>query len=277
MTNANIELSFFSELDLNELHLFIAATVEHSYKDIYAREAIDFFLSYLDKNDILKESKDHPIIVLREEGKIVGTATLIERHVKRLFVEPSCQGKGYGRLLMEKLEVIAVRNKHSFIELHSSLFAKRFYDNLSYLTFKIDSIPVKNGQLLTYYRMAKFLMGNGSSSQLGIDGKCFVIDTPSEKKPLFPIGTKFVFYQQENLIFCEYSNKYVKDGEMFGAFHDNSKLLYYNHINKDNGNNESGVFNFKIVRNDIRLYLLDYFNLSITSELAEYLLLKPCL
>ncbi|VTQ07525.1 Uncharacterised protein [Sphingobacterium daejeonense] len=32
MTNANIELSFFSELDLNELHLFIGATVEHSYK-----------------------------------------------------------------------------------------------------------------------------------------------------------------------------------------------------------------------------------------------------
>lgn len=142
MTNANIELSFFSELDLNELHLFIGATLDHSYKGIYAREAIDFFLSYLDKKDILKESKDHPIIVLREEGKIVGTATLIERHVKRLFVEPSCQGKGYGRLLMEKLEGIAVRNKHSLIELHSSLFAKRFYEGLSYLTFKIGSIPV---------------------------------------------------------------------------------------------------------------------------------------
>lgn len=45
-------------------------------------------------------------------------------------------------------------------------------------------------------------MGNGTSSQLGIDGKCFVIDAPSEKNPLFPIGTKFVFDQQENLIFC---------------------------------------------------------------------------
>lgn len=64
---------------------------------------------------------------------------------------------------------------------------------------------------------------------------------------------------------------------MFGAFHDNSKLLYHNHINKDNGNYESGVFNFKIVRNEIRLSLLDYFNPSITSELTSYLLLKPCL
>lgn len=275
MAKSNIKLSYFSEYELEELHSFITLTVEHSYKGLYVQEAIDFFLDYLDKADILRESRDHPILVLREDGRIVGTATLIERHVKRVFVEPSCQSKGYGRLLMEKLENIAVENGYSFVELHSSLFAKYFYDKLRYLTFKIGTIPVKNGQVLTYYRMAKFLKENRTNSEFGINENYFVIDTSSVDVPLFSFDTKFIFYQQENLIYIEYSNKYIKDGEMFGAFEGNNQLLFYNHT--DNGISERGIFIFEFMRKKIRLSLLGHTQSENSLRMNGIIVLKPVL
>lgn len=219
-------ITYFTLSDLDELHAFIGYTVKASYRDFYSAEAIDFFLEYLNKDAIISESKGNHILVLKEGSRIVATATLINRHVKRLFVHPDCQGKGYGGMLMKKLEQIAFRSGSPFVELHSSLFAKRFYDNRGYVTFKREELSVKNNQVLPYYRMAKYLGGERACIIFNINKRTFTSEAFTE---IEGDATNFIFYQQENLLFAEYNNETIGKGELFGTIEQDQSSLFYKH------------------------------------------------
>jgi len=222
------EITYFTLSDLDELYAFIGYTVKASYRDLYSAEAIDFFLEYLNKDDIISESNGNHILVLKEGSRIVATATLINRHIKRLFVHPDCQGKGYGGILMKKLEQIAFRLGSSFVELHSSLFAKRFYDNIGYVTFKREEIAVKNNQVLPYYRMAKYLGKERACINCNINEQTFMSEAFTE---MGREATNFVFYQQQNLLFAEYNNEQIEEGEMFGTIEQDRCIMFYGHYN----------------------------------------------
>jgi GNAT superfamily N-acetyltransferase len=122
----------------------------------YPREAICYFLAYHTKEQIL-EMQTWAALVLETDGRIVGTGTLLGSTIKRVFVHPSHQRRGYGALLMQALEWEALRRGVRKVDLSASLPSKRFYDLLGYTTECEAYIPVRNRERLDYYAMVKRL------------------------------------------------------------------------------------------------------------------------
>ncbi len=207
----------FSERDLDALHDFIIKVIKASYPAYYPPEAIDFFVAYSGREGILKDGAEHCVVVLREGDKIVGTGTLKNSHVKRVFVDPERQGRGYGKRIMHWLENRAVRDGWPLVELHSSLFAKRFYDHLGYVMFKMGKVIVANEERLYYQRMAKSLIRPTEDVET-IDGNAFRTVVEKEIGTKIAPGAPFDYGQKEALLYAEYSKSHgVKYGESFGV------------------------------------------------------------
>jgi len=143
--------------DLEDVNGLVNATIEVSYAEAYPREAIDFFLACHTPERILEDANRGCTFVLASGGRIVGTGTLLGSTIKRVFVHPSHQRRGYGALLMRALEREALDRGVGRVDLSASLPSKRFYDVLGYVTEGAAYIPVQSGKWLDYFAMAKVL------------------------------------------------------------------------------------------------------------------------
>ena len=81
---------------------------------------------------------------------------MADNEIKRLFVLPDFQRKGYGRELMDFAKEI-IRKKHDHIILDASLPAKQIYLKRGYVTAKYNMIETENGDYLCYDVMEKHL------------------------------------------------------------------------------------------------------------------------
>ncbi|KAF5075797.1 MAG: GNAT family N-acetyltransferase [Methanoculleus horonobensis] len=153
----DIPLRRFSPGDLEDVSRLVAETIEVSYAKSYPREAIDYFLDYHTVEQISADADRGCTFVIEPAGRIVGTGTLLGTTIKRVFVHPSRQRRGYGALLMRALEREALRCGIRKVDLSASLPSKRFYDGLGYTTECEEYIPVGNGRRLDYYVMVKAL------------------------------------------------------------------------------------------------------------------------
>ncbi len=157
MAEQDIPLRRFRPGDLGDVSRLVVETIETSYAPVYPREAIDYFLEYHTEEQILEDADRGCTFVLAPGGRIVGTGTLLGTTIKRVFVHPSRQRRGYGALLMHALEREALDRGVRRVDLSSSLPSKRFYDVLGYTTECEDYIPVRNNKRLDYYTMVKAL------------------------------------------------------------------------------------------------------------------------
>jgi len=153
----NLKIRKFKLSDLDFVRKLIHNTIDISYSRVYSREAIKYFKDYHINKNILKGSKEGYTIVLEKNNRIIGTATLIDNYITRVFVNPEFQKQGLGKLLMEKLETKARSAGIRIVKLDSSLPAKKFYDSLGYKTIEKTFVKVENGKKLDYYKMKKRL------------------------------------------------------------------------------------------------------------------------
>jgi ribosomal protein S18 acetylase RimI-like enzyme len=147
----------FKLSDLDTVRDLIHNTIDISYSRAYNTEAIKYFKNYHNDKNILKAVKEGYIVVLEKDNRIIGTGTLIDDYITRVFVNPEFQKQGLGKLLMQKLEAKAFSAGISVIKLDSSLPAKKFYDSLGYKTVRKTFVKVENGKKLDYYKMEKSL------------------------------------------------------------------------------------------------------------------------
>jgi len=153
----DIPLRRFLPGDIEDVSRLVVETIEVSYAKSYPREAIDYFLEYHTVEQILLDADRGCTFVLASGGRIAGTGTLLGTTIKRVFVDPSRQRRGYGALLMQALEREALRCGVRRVDLSASLPSKRFYDRLGYTTECEAYIPVGSGKRLDYYAMVKAL------------------------------------------------------------------------------------------------------------------------
>ena len=85
-------------------------------------------------------------VILDKAGRILGTGTLVDDEIKRVFVDPTFQKQGFGRRIMRQLEEAAARQGAGTVKLDASLPSKAFYDRLGYVTVEPAFLPVENGQ-----------------------------------------------------------------------------------------------------------------------------------
>ena len=154
----HISARVFRPSDLSAVRSLVQSTIDACYPRVYPKEAVQFFKDWHSDEEILKNAKEGYTILLHQADRIVGTGTIVDDEVVRVFVDPAFQKCGFGRLIMRKLEERAASTGVAVVKLDASLPAKAFYDALGYVTLERAFREVGNGRRLDYYKMEKALV-----------------------------------------------------------------------------------------------------------------------
>ena len=152
-----IRIRRFRQRDLPVVKKLIDNTIDICYSANYPKEAIKYFKQYHCEENILKGAAKSWTIVLENNTRVIGTGTILNNHIMRVFVNPKFQKRGLGKLIMNKLEDKAISSGARKVNLDASLPSKTFYDSLGYKTCKKTYVKLENSKKLHYYKMDKVL------------------------------------------------------------------------------------------------------------------------
>ena len=125
-----------------------------AYKDIISEQQIRFMLETLYNEDTLRQlidSADQQFIILRDNEIACGFAAYSARHddpaaykLHKLYVLPDCQGKGFGRQLVQ--EVSARLRSQNITKLDLNVNRRNpafnFYRALGFEVLRQEDIPI---------------------------------------------------------------------------------------------------------------------------------------
>ena len=142
------------DTDLKTVLQITRDTISKIYPKYYAKGVVDFFLKHHEQDNILEDIENRRVWLLKENGYFVGTVTIKENAVNRLFVLPEFQSRGYGSQLMDFAEE-EIAEKYSKIHIDSSLAAKEMYLKRGYKEKRTCKIEADNGDILVYDEMER--------------------------------------------------------------------------------------------------------------------------
>ncbi|MBQ8297363.1 MAG: GNAT family N-acetyltransferase [Ruminococcus sp.] len=149
----NIRKATVSELTI--VQCITVQTINSIYPRYYPCGAVDFFLSHHNNKNIGTDIENGNVYLCFNDDNIaVGTVTIKENEICRLFVLPDYQGNGYGREILSFAEK-KISENHSTIVLDASLPAKAIYLKRGYVLTEFHSIKTENGDYLCYDLMIK--------------------------------------------------------------------------------------------------------------------------
>ena len=116
---------------------------------------MDFFLAHHSEKNIRQDiKKDLVFLYFDISEKPVGTVTIRNNEICRLFVLPSYQGKGYGTELLNFAER-RIFKEYSKVILDASLPGKSLYLKRGYRDTEFHTILTGNNDFLCYDVMEK--------------------------------------------------------------------------------------------------------------------------
>lgn len=140
-----------------------------TYGNILSREQLDFMLgAFYSIETIAKSvnSSGHVFLLVKENGKDLGFVSY-EHHYKnkpetrihKIYVLPETQGKGIGKMLLEKVEALAKEKQSKTLSLNVNRFnnALHFYTKNGFQITGEEDIEIGNGYLMEDYMMEKQL------------------------------------------------------------------------------------------------------------------------
>ncbi|MCR5816407.1 MAG: GNAT family N-acetyltransferase [Ruminococcus sp.] len=132
-------------------------TIGEIYPRYYPAGAVSFFLEHHSDEKIENDILDKCVYLCYDAAhKAVGTVSVVKNEICRLFVLPKCQGKGYGKELMEFAEA-EISKEYDEIILDASLSAKAIYLKRGYKETEYHTITTKHNDRLCYDVMKKLL------------------------------------------------------------------------------------------------------------------------
>ena len=141
--------------DLQVVKYITVETIKQIYPHYYPEGAVEFFIEHHNDTNIMNDIADGKVFLyLNDEEQPVGTVSIKDNDICRLFVLPEHQGKGYGRKLLDFAENKIAEN-YDEIMLDASLPAKRIYLKRRYREQESHIIPANYGDFLCYDIMAK--------------------------------------------------------------------------------------------------------------------------
>lgn len=153
-----IQLRDFIPEDIEAVWSLVQRTIGTSYKPDYGPAEIQFFQDYHPREKILEDAASGHTLVAVRDGIICGTGTLNGEHLRRVFIDPACQGTGIGTLIADELEKRAREAGISRVDLSSALGARRFWEGRGYVITEELFRPSPDGSVVIhYYEMAKTL------------------------------------------------------------------------------------------------------------------------
>ena len=131
------------------------STINAVYPKYYPVGAVEFFLKHhIDENIKADIACGRTFLCVDDNGCAVGTVSVKDNDIGRLFVLPGYQGQGCGRLLLDFAEDM-ISKDHDEIVLDASLAAKAIYLKRGYREFQYRVIKTDNGDFLCYDIMRK--------------------------------------------------------------------------------------------------------------------------
>ncbi|MFA7444490.1 MAG: GNAT family N-acetyltransferase [Flavobacteriaceae bacterium] len=140
-----------------------------TFRDILSQEQIEYMLEMMYSEKALKEQievKKHQFFLAKESEKALGYLSVEVDYnqkptikIHKIYILPDLQGKGIGKLLMQKAEQVALENKNTILSLNVNRFnqALKFYESLGFSITKTEDINIGNGYLMEDFVMEKNL------------------------------------------------------------------------------------------------------------------------
>lgn len=146
--------------DIEALQQLIYQAIDEAYTGVYGPKAIQYFKDYHSSSQILADVRQGQTVVLDLNEEIVGTGTICEQNIRRVFISPAFQCRSFGRMVMETLEKKALSMGLHHLNLDASLPSQPFYQHLGYRTREDRFFQVSNDERLDYFFMDKALKGS---------------------------------------------------------------------------------------------------------------------
>ncbi|MBB3650273.1 GNAT superfamily N-acetyltransferase [Rhizobium sp. BK619] len=107
-------------------------TIRTSNSADYPASVIDRVVGNFSPDAVLRLMDSRTVWLALQGSEPVGTAGLDGDTVRTVFVSPSVQGRGIGRLLMQTVETAAFANGIKALHVPASVTARSFYARLGY-------------------------------------------------------------------------------------------------------------------------------------------------
>lgn len=130
------------------------ATIRAVYPHYYPAGAVDFFSAHHSDERIISDIEQGRVYLIFHGEIAVGTVTVADNEINRLFVLQEYQGQGFGRALMDFAEK-EIACRYDEIKLDASLPAKAIYKKRGYEEISYNIIKTDNGDYLCYDEMVR--------------------------------------------------------------------------------------------------------------------------
>jgi len=127
-----IEIHRATSADAVRLSAMIQRTLRVSNSKDYDQKEIDLLCSIFEPEPVAERIESEHILLCFSGGDLIGTAGLRQDYLRSVFIDPTYQGQGLGKLLVAHVEEIARQNAIPEIMLDSSITAQSFYESLGY-------------------------------------------------------------------------------------------------------------------------------------------------
>lgn len=217
--------------DFNIVKRITRRTIKKIYPAYYPMDVVSFFLKHHSDANIRRDIKNSNVYLLEVDGKPVGTGSISDNEIGRVFVLPELQGRGYGIFIMENLENI-VSKRYDLVKLAASLPAYSLYLKRGYTSVGYRQIKTAKGKVLCYYEMEKPLAGS-FQTKIDYNNRIFVSVSNTENGEVSSL-TKFYYRQNGNIVWAEYHGGEIKKGFLIGCSDELGNLNFtYQHLNNE--------------------------------------------
>lgn len=144
-----MEIVLAHEDDLNTVRKITQTTIKQIYPMYYPAGAVDFFSKHHSDEHIREDISGKKVYILNDGDASVGTVTVSENSINRLFVLPEYQNKGYGKALLDFAEE-KIFSSYDHIRIDASFPAKRIYKIRGFKETEYNMIKTENGDYLCF-------------------------------------------------------------------------------------------------------------------------------
>ena len=138
-----------------------------TYGKILSKAQLDYMLAKFYSEESLNinlAQQNHHFLLVKENEITVGFASY-EHHyhqksvtrIHKIYILPQTQGKGFGKILMDHIEQLALQNNNNYLSLNVNRFNKalRFYQKIGFEIIAEEDIALDFGYLMEDYVLQK--------------------------------------------------------------------------------------------------------------------------